>query len=148
MPEGCFPGKRPGYICMFELGTFWYTPELQTPFYSFHIHKSDGYEFYIMSKKELDDFIKNLHEDVYIKCEDLLNDFGSEDSFCKIESFLRNRLRQWDTKESNIYDLEKRGYDSNGFITKSWEYEYYIFNLIYIYKTFDWENDYLIYSAG
>jgi len=27
------------------------------------------------------------------------------------------------------------------------QYEYAIFNLVYIYRTFDWENDYLIYSG-
>jgi len=30
-------------------------------------------------------------------------------------------------------------------ITNSWKYEYSIFELVRVYKTFDWENDYLIY---
>lgn len=38
------------------------------------------------------------------------------------------------------YDLED-GIE----VTTSWKYEYAIFELVRIYKTFDWENDYLIY---
>ena len=33
-------------------------------------------------------------------------------------------------------------------VTGSWDYEYSIFNLVYICKTFDWENDILLYTGG
>lgn len=36
---------------------------------------------------------------------------------------------------------------TDGEMTGSWLIEYAIFNLIHILKTFDWENDYLIYSG-
>lgn len=39
------------------------------------------------------------------------------------------------------FDLD----DGNKKITKSWKFEYGIFDLVRIYKTFDWENDLLIY---
>jgi hypothetical protein len=38
------------------------------------------------------------------------------------------------------YDLE-----SGDEVTTSWKYEYAIFELVRIYKTFDWENDIMIY---
>jgi hypothetical protein len=43
-------------------------------------------------------------------------------------------------EDSLPYNLEKK--DN---ITTSWKYEYSIFELVYIYKKFDWENDLLIY---
>lgn len=42
-----------------------------------------------------------------------------------------------------VYDLEKM--DDDGFISTSWRFEYAIFNLIHLYKTFNFKKNYLIY---
>ena len=62
-----------------------------------------------------------------------------------VQVFINSKAREWGNKFLNPYYLDEETTD--GAIVKSWEYEYAIFNLVYIYRTFDWENDYLIYSA-
>ena len=47
-----------------------------------------------------------------------------------------------DTKCFNV-DLE-----SKWFVTDAWTYEYYVFNLVHLYKIFDWDNNYLVAIGG
>ena len=42
------------------------------------------------------------------------------------------------------YDLD----DDTDCIVNSWKYEYVIFELVRIYKTFDWKNDVLLYVGS
>lgn len=51
---------------------------------------------------------------------------------------VRSMRTEWEIL--NPYNLEK-----GDEVTTSWKYEYNIFELVRIYKTFDWENDLLIY---
>lgn len=38
--------------------------------------------------------------------------------------------------------------DNKWFVTDAWTYEYYIFNLVHLYKIFDWEHNYLVAIGG
>lgn len=55
-----------------------------------------------------------------------------------------------DTKYKNLeWDLDSIiDLKNNDTLTHSWKYEYTIFNLVHIYKTFNWDNDMLIYYGG
>ncbi len=57
----------------------------------------------------------------------------------------RTMVREWGGDKWNMipYDLDKETDN----IVKSWRFEYAIFDLVRIYKSFDWENDVLIYSG-
>lgn len=62
----------------------------------------------------------------------------------------QNKTNEWktytdengDTKCFNV-DL-----DSKWFVTDAWTYEYYVFNLVHLYKIFDWEHNYLVAIGG
>lgn len=62
----------------------------------------------------------------------------------------QNKTNKWktytdkngDTKCANV-DL-----DSKWFVTDAWTYEYYVFNLVHLYKIFDWDNNYLVAIGG
>ena len=58
-----------------------------------------------------------------------------------LESYIDDQIRQWSRPESFIYNINK-DYDA---LVNSWEYQYEIFDLIRIYKTFDVENNYLLW---
>lgn len=57
--------------------------------------------------------------------------------------YVRGMAQEWGV--ASFFD-DTRPFKLDGdVITNSWKYEYSIFELIRIYKTFDWENDYLVY---
>ena len=61
----------------------------------------------------------------------------------KIIEHVRSMAREWGVKsyvEMKPYDLEK-----NERATDSWKYEYAIFELVRIYKSFDWKRNVMIY---
>ena len=53
-----------------------------------------------------------------------------------VRSHLRSMSTEWFNDYTNPVDLSDREQ-----ITSSWKYEYTIFELIRLYKTFDWDND-------
>jgi len=57
--------------------------------------------------------------------------------------YARGMAQEWGV--ASFFD-DTRPFNLEGnVITNSWKYEYSIFELVRIYKTFDWENDYLVY---
>lgn len=61
----------------------------------------------------------------------------------KLIEHIRSMGREWGAYSflnMQPYDLE-----DGPEVTTSWKYEYNIFELVRIYKTFDWENDILVY---
>jgi hypothetical protein len=124
---------------LFELGKYFEFTKGKINFYDFDIEDETECEFYIMSKEDLKELIYDYHEIIYNFYERLAK--GKDD----VQAFVDGQAREWCSKFSNPYYLDEETTD--GEIVKSWKYEYSIFNLVYIYRTFDWENDYLIYSA-
>lgn len=57
------------------------------------------------------------------------------------EHTIQNKLESWQrVKFAPVLDLNL----DNPCITRSWEYEYAVFELVRLYKTFDWENTALV----
>ena len=124
---------------LFELGK--YVDYLQNvePFYDFKLNDT---EFVIMSKKGLKNIIEEYHKSTHKYYKEMeADDFAD---------YQRNKVNEWD-KDGQFsispYYLDEPEENCDGFLVKSWKIEYAIFNLVYIYRTFDWENDYLIYSG-
>lgn len=66
----------------------------------------------------------------------------------KIIDHVRSFSMEWGIasyfKEMKPYDLK----DGSEVITTSWKYEYGLFEIIRIYKSFDWKNNIMIYYGG
>jgi len=108
---------------------------------SFYDFKLEDQEFLIMTKEGLANIINEYHKSIFEYYSKL-----DKDNF---ENHIRSKVNEWDVEKPfglKPYRLEEPD-DCDGFITGSWKIEYAIFNLVYIYRTFDWDNDYLIYSG-
>lgn len=63
-------------------------------------------------------------------------------SMDEVIGLLEEKIQKWEYYELYITDLnENRKYS----VTKSWLYEYEVFNLIHILKTIDWENETILF---
>lgn len=135
----------PAHTQLFELGKYVTYEEHTYPFYSFDIYDEYESDFLIMTKAGLKTVIKEYHEKIRRNYQDLLWANDSEGT----NDFLRSRAREWSRNVFGLcpYYLDQPPERSDGMMAASWQYEYSIFNLVYIYRTFDWENDYLIYSG-
>lgn len=127
---------------LYEIGKYVEYEEGREPFYkNFDVYSEYESEFDILSKDGLraiiEDYRKNIHE--FYK--DLLNK-----SLEHKDSFIESQICEWEGKFFIPYYLDE-GIKTDGFLVKSWKLEYAIFNLVYIYRTFSWDDDYLIYSA-
>lgn len=140
-----------GKYCQFDIA-----PE---PFYDgFNIQEECEAEFHILTKQGLKQIIREYHKAVEEHYQELRTKMDSNDpnDIHDVKIFLSNRQREWDLEKSDSYAhvcemspyyLDSDDSKRDGFIARSWNYEYQVFNLSYIYSTFDWDNDYLIYSA-
>ena len=131
-----------------------------TDFFSFDIKEYDS-EFHIFKKEGLELIIKEYHKETGGWFKELRS--GVEELFKVIDSGsikdINNdihqktmgavynffRMREFEWNEHRPYDLSDG--ETKSTIANLDSYQYAIFNLVHIYKTFDWENDYLIYSG-
>lgn len=118
-------------------------------------------KFNIKEKSECDFYI--LSKDGLLKLIDLCNDYIVEMLEEQIEYLkkgevdiplfhLEMKKRRWSLtlpKAGKIrpYFLKDNKKKYNGLITNDEALEYQIFNLTFIYNTFDWERDYLIFNG-
>lgn len=58
------------------------------------------------------------------------------------EHEIKNKLAQWSGKNFGIYPIDLS--ENQERITGAWSYEYAIFELVRLYKIFDWENNELV----
>lgn len=146
-------------IC--ELGKYVSYGDGLMDFYDFDTEHELEMEFFIMPKESLKLVIDSYHEDIHDNYELLLRYVRADDEEKRqidienmttgrnaIESFLETRKNEWTVGGQfgllpYYLDQEK----TDGDIVSSWQKEYGIFNLVHIYRFFDWENDYLIYSG-
>lgn len=143
---------------LYELGKYFsfLDEKYISSFYDFDIEKETECEFYILSKEGLKEIIENYRKCIFESYNNLFNIYNNiinnkEDiSFenpdvSDIGCYFSEKMREWNNEFCRPYWLDEKKSDGN--IVKSWRSEYAIFNLVDIYRTFDWDNDYLIYSA-
>ena len=129
---------------LFELGKYFDSPDDLTEFYDFDMYKEAESEFSVLSKKGLKKIIEMYHDNIAMMYHEASE---SKDNACK---HIERKVRVWSKYSYSKHGLLPYYLDeesSDGEIVNSWDYEYAIFNLVHIYRTFDWEKDYLIYSA-
>lgn len=141
------------YTELYEIGKYVSFDEGLEKFYNF---ETEDTEFYIMTKAGLKAIINWYNERVF---EYYKNDAAILRKICEnkaikddeVEKLMdvcintENKVREWEGRFFKPYYLDEIRTD--GYVARSWKYEYAIFNLVYIYRSFDWENDYLIYSG-
>lgn len=115
-------------------------------FYNFELEEND---FVIVDR----DFLLHVIEVYRISTEEWyreLYESVKEGDTAQVEMHVRNKVSEWDTKYFNNLKTDT-DYDADanedGRLTRSWKFEYAVFNLLFILHTFDWDNDYLIYSG-
>jgi hypothetical protein len=95
------------------------------------------YLFHGLTKKGFEEIIDNQRKDIsnyYTQLNDSYGIIGVDQT--QIKTHLNSMANEWCNNFTNPVDLS----DSPR-ITNSWKYEYTIFELIRLYKVFDWEND-------
>lgn len=112
-------------------------------FYSFNLNKETGNEFFILSKLNLKTIIDTISKNVSEYYNNLYDNLENPNSNKRVASMLLAKKNDWDTTYFKTLILDENNICS----THSESYEYIVFNLISIYKMFDWENDYLILSG-
>ena len=159
--EGFASYYPPNHEELYELGKYISYGEDFERFYDF---KHEDNDFSIMKKEDLKVLIEVYHKKVadmytiYLKIisDEPLIDKEKEDNYIygteekekeraknKLTSFFYGKKNEWEGKYGcNPYSLDP-GKD----LVQSWYYEYAIFQLVQIYRTFDWDNDYMIYSG-
>lgn len=114
-----------------------------TPFYNFGLTEE---EFVIVSKDGLKSII-DQYRLIVLECyKSEAESLRTLSGLGELLSNIERKEREWDNNFGYCAitgDLDQDKTD----ITPSWLFEYSIFNLLAIYRSFDWENDYLIYSG-
>ena len=139
-----------GFEELFELCISYTKEALKAKdFFSFDIYKGYEAEFYILDKEGLKYIIDDLHKQILKNYTELRDDIaGDNTNISKIINHLQSKVWVW---QENVFDVKpyylepKKG--SDGRLVASYHIEYIIFELVLMYNTFDWENDYLIYNG-
>lgn len=120
-----------------------------TQFFDFNI-KDYGYEFSILTKDDLKNIIEQYYQHVqneFTKLKELLTPLCKNEDvdYGPIISHLYSKFQIWGDSEMSFRPYSLNENREN--IVDSDRYEYDVFELVRILKTFDFENDYLILSG-
>lgn len=131
------PRDIPSFVNLYELGKyceFDYSKDTSNFFTNI---EADSDEMFLLASK---DFLLNVIEDYRKYVISYYDKLSKGETETSIEKFIINRKNRWEGQWIP-YDIN----DNCKLIVSSWEYEYAIFELVRIYKDFDWDNDLLIY---
>ena len=155
---------RPYQICqeIYEFGKYTEFDDVKflKPFWENKEVQSNYGDFWITDKEYLRHIIEHYKGKV-IKFYNRLLDCPATDRKYEKQGLLRlnenelnnvekDKLKEWfdhirdmrlEWTQGFAFDLS----EDTQVITSSWKYEYSIFELVRIYKTFDWENNHLVY---
>lgn len=139
-----FKGLTEVYCLGKNLDTY---PEDCKKFFPFDVDDTD---FLIVSKDYLkaliEDYRKSVHENYKTLWQTSKNVYDgyevSKEDLAQLCMELRQKIGEWEGVYVKPYWLEEEHTD--GFVVRSWKYEYAIFNLVHILRSFNWERDQLI----
>jgi hypothetical protein len=110
----------------------------------------EDFEPFVIGKEGLVCAIEDMRNKIIANMEDALtskprHSWDPEDSGERCRMYIQDRLDEWSKfKElGNLYNVYNLGSKDN--IASSWLYEFEIFDLVRIYKTFNWENDVMLF---
>ena len=114
------------------------------------------YGFALLTKDDFKAVIEAYRKKIVDWFESLLNPDKSQITSNKLskdekkhfewELEIRDKLEKWSGKYFGISPIDLD--ESRERITGDWSYEYAIFELVRVYKAFDWENDELVLVGG
>ena len=140
---------RPDYhIQLYEIGKYVSYEEGRVPFYlKFDVAHHYESEFDILTKDGLKKIVESYHKNIKESYQQILDDYDEKKNVLKLIAHIKNIQKEWGSglfKLKPYYLDEKK---TDGAIVSSWKLEYAIFNIVHIYRFFDWEKNYLIYSG-
>lgn len=156
----------PGIVELYEIGKAWDFDDekFTTNFFTNEMSFESDLLFSMANKEFLEEIIENYRQKVityHKKIYDIFNDVSPKElreyklkritknkdideydlKIGEVVSYFKEKITEW---ESLIpYELKNDTEE----VTTSWKYEYIIFELVRIYKTFDWENNILIWAG-
>ena len=137
---GFYWGEIPGYKQLHELGKYCdYTDgNLLRRFFTHKMDWESDMECWLASK----DFLLMIIDDYRKKVADWYKEL-SEKPLDDLKREMEDKHKKWNGQwlPYNI-NMERE------YLVDSWEYEYVVFDLVRILKTFDYENNVLIYTGG
>jgi len=109
-------------------------------------------DFWIVEKDYLKHIIDHYTEKVKSYYNDLIKDVPYDarefelpkEKQIQMAAHIQSMAREWGLLGFGLID-KPFNLDEGDSITTSWKYEYETFELVRIYKTFDWENNIMIY---
>jgi hypothetical protein len=128
-----------------ELGKAYDKPEGFEPKYDL---SEDETEFIVIHLETLKEIIEQYADKHVAYLESLIN--PDEDYFAdhhNPEDYVKAQIRHWKQHNSKFYNTIYNIDKDNSKLVNSWEFQYEIFDLVRIYKTFDSENYELVYRG-
>jgi len=132
---------------LYELGTTHRFEQVEN-FFSFDLEEE---EMFFVTKEMLEEIIKSYQVDTYNYYKRI---HESEDSFLEgykeeqLKRLVANRMTTWKPNKFNGILNFKDASEVDGVMTGSFDKEYAVFNILFLYHTFDWENYDMLYTAG
>lgn len=131
-----------GKYCDFE------TDKLVKPFFKNKVLQAEmdaDTELYVVGKEFLKKVIESYHEKIKTYYAKMLENFDGThiENLTQTEiyeAFRHIRSMSFEWTQLTPYDL-----DNGDQVTDSWKYEYNIFELVRIYKSFDWKRNVMVY---
>lgn len=117
-----------------------------------NLYTHDDFNFYEFTKKGLEVFIRRYEEEIVAEYKELFETPSAEECgdvppdemhLEKLKSNIRRKVWEW-----NNHIIEKDLDEDPYRVNNSSYWEYTIFNLIHLYKTFDFENYKLVLLGG
>ena len=125
----------PGYEVLHELGKYCEFNS-NNRFFTNYSSLYEDEDFDIVDAK----FLLSIIEEYRIKVQKHYESLETS-THTDLTNYARNMAMEWRINPFNLKLDEKE-------IVSSWKFEYSVFELVRIYKDFDWENDILIYMGG
>lgn len=102
----------------------------------------EDYGFALLTKDDFKAIIDYYRQRIFNWFDSLLHPEEEENQLENLKQEMKHKLDEWSGKNFGIlpFDLD----ENKEAITTSWYCEYAIFELVRLYKAFDWENDNLV----
>lgn len=115
------------------------------PLYFKELWEDEDCDYYEVTKAGVAKFIEGYRQ-IIVKAykEGLKSDEEREFNWPSISNYDNEKMWEWD--KELVYDLESSSHEFE--LATSWKYEYTIFNLIAVYKLFDFDSHKLIVIGG
>lgn len=136
---------------LYEIGKYYDAPE--DGFEVTHDVSGDEEEWKIITHESLLAIIRQYAK---MHLEYLQNCIKPEDEMTELEKherefghshtatqFIKGQISQWERPEQLIYNIDLESDE----LVKSWNYQFVLFEILRIYKTFDTENYYVVYEG-